>query len=1171
MKSFNWKASLLAVLMVLPTAGYSSSDNRPDFSQKPLSVGSSAPPNLMFILDDSGSMGLEYMPDFLGDGGRSPLDPLGWFGENIADIGISCQRGVLGLCIPFTFYRDGSKAKARMYYSSKVNAVWYNPEITYRPPYKPEGTGRYDSSIYGGAPRNGFKGQGNKDDLRDAFFTQNYDGSFLTSSIRNGGFYYDFDDVNCNEKSEADLGENDCYTYVSLNNESSEQKRNFANWFTFYNTRIKAARAGIAEAFYGLPKSFRLGWGAINNTGSNVDGVKNLNAVTYGVREYDEDRREEFLTWLYNVSANGSITPLKTALDGAGKYYEGSKQAWADDPSEDVNESNPARECRQSYTILMSDGYYTDTVGGFGNADGSNGLSIDKPSGGSYTYESSGPFKDGRSDTLADVAMHYWKKDLHADKDLHAGIDNYVPTSTKNPAFWQHMSTYTVGFGLGADADIQPDEAFNAINEPKSIEWWKSGGGDRQRKKNKVNDLLHAAVNGRGGYFSANDPETFTTELTRMVREILAEAGSSTSIAFNVSSFQEGALMFGAEYDPNSWSGDIKAAKLGGKDSPIVPDLHNAVASDDGWSAQKILDERDLSSNDRTIITRKPAGNAGAFRWSFMLGAMKSDLKYGSASDATAEQRLDFIRGNRSLEDTLDFRKRGSRLGSIVNSTPEFVGGPRANWPDLEPFGTSGDRFSAFAKDKEGRDPVVYAGSNDGMLHGFKATENGGQEVLAYIPSFVYSNEDKAGLHFLTSPDYSHRYYVDLELRQQDIYTKGVRSNGSLTGEAWRSIVVGGGRSGAKGIFALDVTDPSSFSEANAKAISLWEFTEDDDARLGHVTQAPIISMANWGSDNPRWTAFVANGYNSTTKTTGFFMLDIEGGMDGWDIGDIGDIKYIEFESGGAGLSPLAVLDTTGDFVANRVYAGDLDGNLWVAEESGGNWGAVYSDGKPLFKTASDQPITAAPVVAENKLKSNAGNEPNLVVYFGTGQYLEQEDVATTAGQSVYGVWDHGNSDLKRANLQKRTLTEKGLSGAASTKVRYSTGDKLNLDSKHGWYADLPTGGERVVVSPQLRGDFVYLNTMIPDPNPCLGGGRGWLMAFGLDGLTPNSQAFLKFKTPVAGYKSKGIPGQSSILGNFRFTPASSAGNSVDVTELPPLTGSAAGTGRRGWKELTQD
>jgi type IV pilus assembly protein PilY1 len=1119
-----WLIGTLAGLLVLPTAGYSA---RPDFAQEPLFIGSAVAPNLMFMIDDSGSMGWEYMPDELDN--------------DLCDDPANCP----------------------WYFSSAVNKIWFNPSLEYAPPQKSDGSGRkpnisFTEAYYYGYSENMTTLGSN--DLSSEFTT-------WRESYDEPAFYYSFD--NSTNTCTAAPKTASCYSKVIVKDQSAEEKQKFANWHTYYSTRMYMSRAGIAEAFWDLPTSFRLGWGRINRGQNDIDDASDVRSVVSGVREYSNTNRSDFVEWLYDVPTTGN-TPLRRALEGAGDYFEGSEQAWSDSPAASVSDTNPVRECRLSYTIMMSDGYYngSDPSDAVEGSDDVGGDPISNSLGDSFEYIANNPFKDGKgnSRTLADVAMHYWKRDLQPD------IDNYVPTSDRNPAFWQHMVTYTVG--LGVTGSVDPIAAFNAINAIESegsIDWW-GGSSD----EDKVNDMLHAAVNGRGGFFSAADPETFATELGGTVGDIVGEAGSSTAVEFDVSSFQEGALIFSSQFDPNGWTGDLKAVELGGTDTPEVPNIEDAIANGDGWSAQDILDDRNLATDPRVIVTYGENG-AIPFRWDDVTPAQKADLKFGSVTDTVAEQRLNFIRGDRSQEDTGQFRKRGSRLGSIVNSSPEFVGGPRAIWPDFDPFGEASERFAAFAETNKDRAPVVYVGSNDGMLHGFAASKTGGQEVLAYIPEFVYnSTATNAGLHFLTDPSYQHRYYVDLEMRQQDIYTKGKNpANGNVTsGSDWRSVIVGGGRAGAKGIFALDVTNPSNFLESKAKGIVLWEFAGTDDTKLGFVTQAPIVAMAKWGASDIRWTAFVSNGYNSTDASTGFFMLDIEGGMDGTWGSD--EVQYIEFESDGDGLSPLNALDTTGDYLVDRVYAGDLDGNLWVADGTNGAWGTAYTESsapQPLFTAASNQPITAAPVAAANREVDPSGNEPNLLIYFGTGQYLESSDVTSTSTQAVYGIWDKGAGGLIPSSLEPRTLTEDTIDlvdGVSEADVRYSGGNAIDFSTVKGWRADLNISGERAVVSPQIRGEFLYLNTVIPDQNPCLGGGSGWILAFGLDGRTPESKAFLEFGEVVTGYKINSMPNQSTILGNFRFTPGSDSDEPVDVMAIPPLSGAITNAGRRGWNELVE-
>ena len=71
-------------------------------------------------------------------------------------------------------------------------------------------------------------------------------------------------------------------------------------------------------------------------------------------------------------------------------------------------------------------------------------------------------------------------------------------------------------------------------------------------------------------------------------------------------------------------------------------------------------------------------------------------------------------------------------LGDIVHSAPQFVGGPRAIRRDQPPF-PSTQFYSAFKDAQRQREPLVYVAANDGMMHGFNASN--GRERLGYVPN----------------------------------------------------------------------------------------------------------------------------------------------------------------------------------------------------------------------------------------------------------------------------------------------------------------------------------------------------------------------------------------------------------------------------------------------------
>jgi len=1132
-RQLNARAFALGLAMILPVSGWAGDVN---FSQKPLMAGGGVDPNLMFMLDDSGSMTWGYMPDDL----RNKASLYCW--------GPSTSYS-FGGALPYRCKTDNNRFLA----SSYLNKVYYNPDVTYELPLQSDGQ-EMPLPNFSAAPLNGY----------DASLTidlaDDYRALMSNFALSESGwgdeaaFYYRFSGTSWCKSNPYD---DSCYTKVVV---EEAERQNFANWFSYYRTREMAAKAGIGSVFANptLRNDFRLGWGRINKSNeSTIDDASGIRAVIEGVRPF-KDVKSDFISWLYGHNASGG-TPLRRALEGAGKYYENSKRAWTDDPA---SSTGVARECRISATMLMTDGYYNGNNPDLNSyADGSDGPVHENSAGAKGQYKAVQPFSDNYTGrvSLADIAAYYWKRDLRSD------LTNFVPKidatddgnrkTLGNPAFWQHMMTYGIGFGV--EGTVSREDAIDAALDGNSVNWW--GGNSNE---DKINDLLHASVNGRGDFFSAGDPETFRTELGNLLGQFLDSTGSATGLDFNVATIEsDGALVFSSSFESNGWTGDLEARTFK-KGSDGLPKEASGTENQ-GWSAQELLD---TAVPDERVMLTWDDSQGQPFRWDSLTTAQKADLNTGTPS--LGEDRLDYLRGKRRADmaaaDAPYFRQRSHLLGTIVNSTPRFVGQPDSGWPNNLP---NASKYSEFFNTNRDRTPVVYVGSNDGMLHGFKAIDKddgGGEEVLAYVPSFLFSGESDKGLHQLTKPEYDHRFYVDLNLEVVDVYTGGRSDRGKVSNkEEWRTVLIGGARAGAKGIFALDVTDPSAFSEGNAGKHVLWEFTAEDDDRLGYLVEPPEIALMDWGgSKGFRWTVFLANGYNSTTTSTGFFMLDLEAGMDGWSSGDY---KYLEFEKG-SGLSPVAVIDTNEDYVADRVYAGDRDGNMWVAEVAGGAQKKLYSG--PYFKTGSqDRPITAAPAVA---LSVDSGNDPDLMILFGTGQYLQASDNASSDQQYFYAVHETSGptGDPVVPALGMTDLVQVNMTTTGSNREIAPTEPRIDYTKDRGWYIPLPTPGERVVNYPIIRGEYVYVNTIIPGSNPCLGGGDGWILGFEIvraENASPIYKAFKKLDEEGAGIKVQSTPSQLSIWGNLLTFGTGLGGAGFE--ELEPFDDVL---GRRGWREITE-
>ena len=946
------------------------------------------------------------------------------------------------------------------------------------------------------------------------------------------------------------------YVETRITKADTVQIQNFSNWFVYHRTREFAMKAAIGKIVNNTD-SFRMGMRLFNGghkapaaTMSDPTNKANLLKELYSITSY-------------NYPANYGVTPGRRALELTGLMFEDS-----DPTTAPILSAAEGGNCQQNFNILMSDGYWNGDPPTWNtkspkDTNNTDTHSIDPKAisifdGDASQSNDGGNYADAYEDTLADVAMHFYENDLRID------LLDEVPTREGiDEATHQHLVNYVVSFGLTGSLDTTVDPA-DTVNFPG---WTDPTTGNAQ----KVDDLWHTAYNSRGELLSVNGGSSdLESAIANSLSDISEITGTITaSVAVNSAKLSTESIVYLATFYSDGWWGNLEAF-------PIIDTDTGELQATPDWDASNVLDNR---ISPRIINTFNSTTKAGIpFEWASRSADMEADLSKNpnGLDDALGPDRLDFIRGNRNFEGT-NFRVRKSLLGDIVNSNPVYVGTPNLAWPDRAPFPESatGTPYSDFKAAKVNRPSRLYVGANDGMLHAF---DEKGQEAFAYIPGLVYSANPKEGLHYLTDPNYIHNFYVDLAPTVSDVY---ISSGGSTQ---WHTVLVGGLRGGGKGLFALDITTPETYSQLSPKPdlMSLWEFTSDDDAalnggvsRLGYTFARPSIGLSNAGT----WVAIFGNGYNSDSGEASLFIVDIEKGTDGnWVAGDYTVIGTGVGSAGAKnGLSTPALGDTDGNGTIDRAYAGDLEGNMWVFDLSGstpGSWDVAYRSGgtpAPLFTTAANQPITAKPVLASHPTVSDSTqNDPNIMVFFGTGQYLVSGDKITTDVQAFHGVWDHGKSLISQVDLVQQNF-DATFSGRVLSRepVDYSTHD--------GWYFNLPDSGERAVTSPIARADTVFFNTFVPGEDVCDRGGYGW--RFAVDMENGGSPQFTTFDSNGDGEVNEAdlqvsSTGQESTLAAVRqegFLP-----EPVFIEDLV-FTGDQAAkikalstvpTGRFSWQEL---
>jgi len=614
-----------------------------------------------------------------------------------------------------------------------------------------------------------------------------------------------------------------------------------------------------------------------------------------------------------------------------------------------------------------------------------------------------------------------------------------------------------------------------------------------------------AAAGGTDSAYMANDPATLNSAFTSIFNAINAQTGSAATAAVNGGSLNTGSRIFQAKFNSLDWSGQLLSIALNSSGTL------GAIQ----WDAGQVLNTQDSSggaSTSRKILSYKPSNKAGiAFRWPLTPAsplATELDITQSSSlntSPATATvdgngaARLNYLRGSRVNENVggLNFRPRPtSVLGDIVNSAPHFVGAPSATYRVPS--------YASFRLAYKTRTPIVYVGANDGMLHGFNAAD--GSEVLAYIPSGVYPR-----LSQLTSKNYAHRYYVDSSPSSADVYYDS----------AWHTVLVSAMGAGTKGIFGLNVTDPSTFSEANAASIVNFEFPNKDTANsdrdhVGFISgQIPIVKL-----NNGVYAAVFGNGYNSEDGKASLMIVDVKTGA---------LIKRIDTNSqDNNGLSNPAVIDSDGNGTTDFVYAGDLKGNMWkfnLSATSSASWNLAYQ----LFNDSGNKAITTTPEVS----KSPNGD---YLVYFGTGKYLEMSDKRSNDDNKFYGIWDHFGGTVSLGQLVRQQVTAIiDDTGGSYRTVSNNSVNYSGANPDRGWYISLPEQGERSVSDASVRGGRMIFTTMTPNTAACANGGSSWLME--LDYLTGGMLAYQVLDTNNSG----AVNASDRIVAGLKLAAMSSA------------------------------
>lgn len=577
-------------------------------------------------------------------------------------------------------------------------------------------------------------------------------------------------------------------------------------------------------------------------------------------------------------------------------------------------------------------------------------------------------------------------------------------------------------------------ENFDPVNvtTPLNLNWWHTNS-DTLNPAN-YNNSGAAAFARPDNYFMAGNSDKIVDSIKQVFARIIARVnGSGAGLSSNSTKMVTGSKVFQAVFFNKSWHGDLKAYTVDAHTGQLNPTPD--------WQALYSLPA--LGPDSTAWTTRKIYLGSTPFKWENLTTAQKTPL--------VSQAIVNYLQGDSSKEQRNGgaFRDRFTTvLGDIVHSQPVLVGRPSASLYNGKTF-SGATAYSSFANTQSTRQPILYVGANDGMLHSFNA--NTGAEIYAYIPKTLLPELKK-----LADPNYQHQYFVDGELTVADAYFGG----------SWKTILVGTLGAGGKAVFALDITNPNLVQ-------FLWEKNSTDIPALGNNLSKPLIAQVADG----QWKAIIGNGPNSTGDKAQMLMFDLA----------TGSVTAVDTNEGNNnGLSGITAWSTYADGISDVFYAGDVRGNVWKLKPDGSTPIKLFT---AKSKNDTVQPITSGLLAGMNP----ENNE--FWLFFGTGQYLSQTDLTNTNSQSWYGLKITSDTLIERTDLLKRRVLVETDNGTMAVRVS-DTGNNSELLTKKGWYFDLPENGERMVIPNIFQGDALIGTVRIPDAaDICKPTGRGFVIA----------------------------------------------------------------------------
>jgi type IV pilus assembly protein PilY1 len=601
--------------------------------------------------------------------------------------------------------------------------------------------------------------------------------------------------------------------------------------------------------------------------------------------------------------------------------------------------------------------------------------------------------------------------------------------------------------------------------------------------------LKSTATRSGGNYYLADDVETLTTAMMRIVENILDKGLSFSAPAVAVNTFNRTQNLndiYMSTFLPDSkvhWSGNLKKYTIAGgviKDSKTPPE--DAIDPLTGFFDASAKSFWTVGAADGDSVLLGGAANklpSPATRRIF--------TNYGSTNNLTSGDNI-ISTSNTSLT-LADFGLTGATgeptLADVVNWTLGEDVLDVDNDPLTTQRNTMGDPLHSqpaavvYGTDPLNPDVVVFTATNDGYFHAIDGTT--GIELWSFIPKQLL--QDLPELMLNGNSTFKH-YGIDGDI--VPVFTD-FNDNGIIDGADFVYVIFGM-RRGGNDYFALDVTDKDN-------PTLLWQKTFPE---FGESWSRPVVARVDMNvTFSPTNTTLKAvvimgEGYDTVHDTSalpatadnvgaGIVMLDLITGDRLWRAGRSGaDLNIAAMTR--SFPSQVRVIDFTGDGFVDRMYAVDVGGQLFRFDVFRGQNAANTVKGGVIARFGGEGIATAGTLSTRRFYSSpdvSIFSDPVLNRRFlaiGLGSGYRAHPLDTSATDTYYSLRDPDVfAKLTTAAYASYDVAEDGdmheISGQLNTVI--GTSDR-------GWKFTMPTG-QAILSSSATFDNSVFFLGFAPD------------------------------------------------------------------------------------------